>query len=138
MLCARLLLGLTYSRWERESNGGRVLELSNEGDTAFEWPNIFIIIVYSQMRVRRLLHPTRFLKAGATCHERILNETCFSNRMKRRKKHSTNKKNKRKWLFFESFFIFIVNIILNFLTNNLLINILKILVNWILWNALSF
>ena len=29
------------------------------------------------MRVRRLLHPTRFLKAGATCHERILNETCF-------------------------------------------------------------
>ena len=36
VLCARLLLGLTYSRWERESKGGRVLELSNEGDTAFE------------------------------------------------------------------------------------------------------
>ena len=36
VLCARLLLGLMYYRWERESNGGRVLELSNEGDTAFE------------------------------------------------------------------------------------------------------
>ena len=56
------------------------------------------------MRVRRLLHPTRFLKAGATCHERILNETCFSNRMKRRKKHSTNKKKQKEMIIFLEFF----------------------------------
>ena len=42
----------------------------------------------------RLLQPTRFLKARATCHERVLNDTRFSNRMKRRKKHSTNQKKK--------------------------------------------
>lgn len=38
---------------------------------------------------KRLLNLTRFLKARTTCHERILYEvTCFSNWMKRRKKHS--------------------------------------------------
>ena len=59
------------------------------------------------MRVRRLLHPTRFLKAGATCHERILNETCFlqSNEAKEKTFYQP-KKQKEMIIFWEFFYIY--------------------------------